>query len=190
MDFRYIIQKFGEEIEIRRGGQSIALVKGLYRKKEKYIGFMPDTEVHEGDVLFRKVANQELRVTRIDALSLEGRPFERRAYFQTAQPGSEQFSQPQSVTINVETAYRSIIGRGSGHTLTASLDFSSLNEEIDRRGGVDVRELKKMASEVKTLLEQQNLPKGFLAKFGGLLKRHEWVIEPIAKAILVWATWT
>jgi len=184
MDLRYLIQKFGEEIEIRRGGQTIAFVKGLYRKKEKYIGFMPDTEVQEGDVLFRKVANEELRVTGIDALSLEGRPFERRAYFQTAQPGSEQFPQPQSVT------YRSIIGRGSGHTLTASFDFSSLNEEIDRRGGVDVRELKKMASEVKTLLEQQNLPKGFLAKFGGLLKRHEWVIEPIAKAILVWATWT
>lgn len=188
MDISQFLRQAGEEIEIRRNGQTIATAKGVYNRGKKLIEFMPNTDVEVGDFLFRKSANQLLRVMEIDACpGFEGRPFSKQAFFEPANRPSDSSPSP-SVTINVGTAYGSIIGTGSGHSLTTMFNYQSVYEEIDRQGGEDAEALRKMVAEIQVLLEQQkNLPKGFLAKFGDLLKRNSWAIEAVLKAVLTWA---
>jgi hypothetical protein len=82
IQFRMVLD--GEDIAVRRAGQTLGVVKGLYRRRNKCVRFLPYTDVREGDVLVRGVTGQQLVVTAIDLRSVRGLPYERQAYVASA----------------------------------------------------------------------------------------------------------
>jgi hypothetical protein len=94
-----------------------------------------------------------------------------------------------STNFHVEHAYGSIIGTQQSATITNDFDLRALDVEIDRRGGEDALELKRMTRELQERLENDDqLPKGALAKFSAVLERNSWITSSVAQAVINWAT--
>jgi hypothetical protein len=68
---RQLIQSHGEEFEIKRGGQVVGTARGVRNhettgSRRAYLGFMPETEIQEGDHLHGKVSDENFHISKIE----------------------------------------------------------------------------------------------------------------------------
>jgi hypothetical protein len=99
----------------------------------------------------------------------------------------------QSVIFNVGNAYNSIFGtQRNAQMNNVSFDFETIEEElnraeeeVERRGGPDADELKRLLDEVREIRATgDRLEKGRLARYTNVVQRNGWISGPIAGSIL------
>lgn len=185
------MRQTGQDYEVRRGDQS-ELLKGAKTGKGSII-FYPDADVQPGDWLRGTISREEYHVRDAETQVVDGKPLMRRANVEAKARHEERIAstRPQPAVFNIQEAHGSIIGTHNHAELMATFDFRSIETEIERRGGEDTEELKLMVAEIRDLLDNgDELDRGALAKFSGLMERHSWITNAVAGFLLGFATQT
>jgi hypothetical protein len=175
----------GTPFEIERDGK-VHTEDGVLQSRGAYVSFYPDADVRVGDVLRRPGDGEVLHVTRTASKIMQGKAVGLEGYYETERARSaRQAREGASGALHFHaSAQQSIVGTQQYGQLTAQLEMRALEIEIDRRGGPDAQDLKRMPEEIR---KSPTLERGFLARSSDLMERHSWITGLVAQMLLEWA---
>lgn len=185
--FTRFLDSHGIMYNILRNGIKINTLKGLPNEDngKEYIGFMPDSDILEGDCLVNP-AGERVIVIRKNTDYAYGKPLQISAYII---PESEYYKnqkqQDNQSIFNIGEVHNSIVGTQQNATVNNGYSIDDLNQLIEQNNSIDKELLKEMVSLLENAIsDRKPIHKGFLSKFAGVLQRNEWITAPIATFIL------
>lgn len=120
------IDDFGEDVEIRRKGCEVALLKALFRgNKNPYCNFLPDADVQEGDEIFFVKRQKKLTVASVEREVIKDEVISLRVYDTESRTPSRQHTVVNNNGIIANSITHSAIQQHSPHatqTLSISTD--------------------------------------------------------------------
>lgn len=182
----------GEEFTVIRGGTEIRDLRGVRNSEQEphreYVGFYPDADVQEGDVLRSKVSQELLHVVEAKPDVVAGRLFQRKAYYLTEKELKRQSQSQQPSTIyNIGTATGSIIGNQQVAALNLSESPQAIRQLISESDSMDKEELYQLVEQLTAVLEgTQQAKRGVLGRFSEVIQRNAWITGPLATLALNW----
>lgn len=182
----------GEEFTVIRGGTEVKDLVGVRNSEQEshreYVGFFPNEDVQDGDVLRSKVSQELLHVVEAKPDVVAGRLFQRKAYYLTEKEIRRQSQSQQPSTIyNIGNATGSMIGNQQVATLNLSQGPQALRQLIGESDSTDKEELYQLVEQLVAVLEgTQQVKRGVLGRFSEVVQRNAWITGPLATLALNW----
>lgn len=183
------INTHGIKFKVERNGSVISELKGLPNHEkstsQKYIGFMPDSDVQSDDWLINP-ANERLYVTDTVTDFFHQQKSQLKAYYQTV---TEHNAKPERATaiFNIENATNSVIGMQSTVTMNINSSIQEAKEQIASSNSNDKEELQQIISLLEMVVNNQvPAQKGLLSKFASVIQKNSWITSPISSILLNW----
>lgn len=190
-NLEYLLQEHGLSYSVERNDSLIhRSITGLPNTEKntgnKYIGFMPGTDIYQNDVLTNP-AGEKFYVTDIQTQFIHQEPYQLKAYYQTKYEKS--CDSHCSPVFNIGTAYGSVIGTQQSVTINYKDSLQTTKKQIEESDSPDKEELQQIISLLEMIINNQLPPqKGLLSKFSAVLERNSWITSPIASALIGWLT--
>lgn len=189
MSTNNFINRMGILYTVKRDTQPDRTEKGLINHEKStglaYIGFLPETDIKRDDVLINP-SGDVFYVIETLTDSVLGKPYQLKAYYQTARE-HELIQQNSQSVFNIQNAYGSVIGNNNQATINYNSVLSDLKERVSQESSDDKEDMEKIISLLEMVVNNQVPPsKGLLSKFSKVLERHSWLSSSVASAILGW----
>lgn len=170
---------------IRNGEKQSDLIGGLLHPEKKYIGFYPDADVRVGDWVEHSKTGERLYIHDTSNHYIGNQTFQKKGLYWTE--AQYQRRNEKNGTSNPSFTFNgpvtgSIVGTQQHATLTVQIE--NLYQDVEKRGGEDTEELKKMLDKIQKALDKGELKKGSLSQFGDLLAKHSWIMGPLGTLLV------
>lgn len=191
-NLKFLLEQHGLSYSVERNGVQIySSICGLPNTEkstaQKYIGFLPETDIKPGDFLINP-ANERFFVINIQTHFFQQEPYQLKAYYQTEydKVRHEQFASP---VFNIGNAYGSVIGTQQNVSLNYENSLRSAKEQLESSDSPDKEELQHIISLLEMITSNQLPPqKGLLSKFSAVMERNSWITGTITSVLLSWLT--
>lgn len=189
--FQMFLDQSGHMFQVERNGEIVATLKGLDNHdsvtKQRYIGFLPGSDVKAGDWLINDQQERYV-VTDTQTSYFQSRPSNLKCYCQTQAEYVKQKAQ-NSVVFNIGTATGSIIGTQGQATLSYAATIEQMHQKAEAEGGSDKAELEQIIALLEMVVNNQvPATKGLFSRFSAVMERHSWITNSVASAVIAWLT--
>lgn len=187
-----MLSNLGVNYKIIRNGIEVAVEPGIPNHEKAtskaYIGFLPEIDVHVGDVLISPV-NEKFYVIDVQTQFLQRAPHQLKAFYQTETEHMHSANTQPNITFNISSAVGSIIGTGSYQTVNYNSTIESLKQKVSSETSTDKADMETIVSLLEMIINNQLSPsKGLFSKFSEVMERHSWLSGSIASTLLGWLT--
>lgn len=171
---------------VRNGDKQPDLIDGLPNndKGGKYIGFYPETNVITGDWIEHNQTGQRLYIHDTDYdYKGKNQPLQLKGYYWTEAQYERENEKSSDTSFNFYgSVNNAIVGTQQHATLTVQIE--NLYQEVEKRGGEDKEQLKKMLDVIQAALDRGEVKKGSLRQFSDLLAKHNWIMGPLGTLLV------
>ena len=171
------------DCEIFRNGEKIANQLGLVNdnKEYNYIAFDPNIDIQIGDEIYCPIKKKHYLVNYIDIKTFNGKAHRLEAYFD-----NNYINSSQTTIFNTYNPNNTIIGNQDNAVINIRDSFNHLENLIKQNENEDTIRLNELYSILKEEIQNNNLSKSKLSKFGDLLCKYSWLAPAISQIIVEW----
>lgn len=187
--FESFLKRLGIKYDIERNGNIVNSTDGLPNTEKstnnKYIGFMPETDIKVNDVLINE-AGERVYVTDVETSYIHNhQPMEIKAFF--ISEAEKNAIKNNSSVFNIQNAYNSIIGNQSIATVSYSDTINEMRKKANNETE-DKEQIQTIINLLEMIVNDQVQPsKGIFSKFSSIMEKHSWLSSSIASALFSWA---
>lgn len=176
-----LIEFEGEKFLVNRTGK---ILLGI--RDDNVIHFYPDSDIRPNDIINLISTNENFYIIDVKSLyflkkidSLEAK-YLTETEFKNRNTENQSTNKPTTI-FNITNANNSVIG--TNPVGNYNFGFTGIEKLIEKKS-TNIHEFDAFLAVLKNTLETERCPKGIMANFSDLLKKHSWLSSPVAQLLL------